>query len=91
MTVDHEEIRRWAEARGAHPAIVKSTRAQNGGVIRLDFPGYSGEDSLQKISWEQFFKIFDKNQLALVYQEKTSGNTRSNFNKLVRRESQASR
>jgi len=89
MTTDHEEIQRWAEARGAHPAVVKNTRRKNGGsigVLRLDFPGYTGEGSLEPISWDQFFDTFEEQQLALVYQDKTAANKPSNFNKLVRRE-----
>jgi ferritin-like metal-binding protein YciE len=87
-TTDHEEIRRWAEERGAHPACVKGTgkRGKDTGMIRLDFPGFTGADSLQEISWDEFFEKFDENQLALLYQEKTAGGQKSNFNKLVRRE-----
>lgn len=87
-TTDPEEIRRWAEERGAHPACVKGTgKKGDTGMIRLDFPGYSGGDSLQEISWDEFFQQFEENQLALVYQDKTSSGQKSNFNKLVRRES----
>jgi hypothetical protein len=56
------------------------------GMIRLDFPGFSGEGSLEEIPWEEFFDAFEKNQLALVYQETTAEGQRSNFNKLVSRE-----
>jgi hypothetical protein len=87
-TVDHEEIKRWAEARHAKPACVKGTGGKGGvGMIRLDFPGYSGEDSLEPISWDEWFKAFDENELALVYQEKTADGHKSNFNKLVKRSS----
>ncbi len=89
-TTDHETIRKWAEERGAHPACVKRTGSnQDTGIIRLDFPGYSGSESLQEISWDEFFEKFDESDLALVYQEKTSTGERSNFNKLVRRDEAA--
>jgi hypothetical protein len=55
------------------------------GVLRIDFPGFSGEDSLQPISWDEFFEKFDERGLALVYQETTRGQ-KSNFNKLVSRD-----
>jgi len=55
-------------------------------MIRLDFPGFSGEDSLQSVSWDEWFEAFDKNKLALVYQEELAGGGKSNFNKLVSRE-----
>jgi len=57
-------------------------------MVRLDFPGFSGKNSLQEISWDEFFNAFDENGLALVYQEKTAGGKRSNFNKLIKREEQ---
>lgn len=91
-TTDHEEIRRWADERGAKPAVVKSTegKKQNTiGLLRLDFPGYSGGDSLEHISWEEFFDTFDKKKLALVYQEETADGEKSNFNKLISREGKA--
>jgi hypothetical protein len=87
-TTDHEEIQRWAEERGAHPACVKGTGGKKDiGMLRLDFPGYSGEDKLQPISWDDFFKKFDERGLALVFQEKTARGQKSNFNKLVSRDS----
>ena len=92
-TTNHDQIRRWAEARHAQPARVKGTgtRGRDPGMIRLDFPGYSGHGKLEPISWDQWFKSFDDNDLALVYQEKTAGGQRSNFNKLVGRETARAR
>lgn len=85
---DHEDIRQWAGARGATPACVKGTGgAGDPGMIRLDFPGYSGGDSLQPISWEEWFRQFDENDLALLVQEDTAQGEPSNFNKLVRHSS----
>ncbi len=89
-TTDHEQIRKWAEERGAKPACVRGTGAPDDvGMIRLDFPGYSGEDKLQPISWDEWFEKFDERKLALVYQDETSGGQKSNFNKLVSRENAA--
>ena len=84
---NHRDIRKWAESRGGQPACVKGTGAKGGvGMIRLDFPGYSGGDSLQHISWDEWFKSFDDNGLALLVQERTAGGEESHFNKLVARE-----
>jgi hypothetical protein len=91
-TTNHDEIRRWAESRGARPACVKGTGGNGDpGMIRLDFPGYSGADSLQHISWDEWFEAFDANNLALVYQDKTAEGERSNFNKLIARDTAARR
>ena len=57
------------------------------GMIRLDFPGYSGEGSLQEISWDDWFEKFDERNLALIVQDKTGRGQKSNFNKLISRES----
>ncbi len=83
-TKDHDVIRSWAEERGAKPSHVKRTgSAEDVGVLRLDFPGYTGEDTLEPITWEQFFEKFDERNLALVYEDETSGGQKSNFNKII--------
>lgn len=87
VTTNHEEIRRWVDERGGSPARVKGTGDQaEGGLLRIDFPGYSGEDSLEKISWEEFFETFDQNGLAFLYQEKLESGETSRFSKFIDRE-----
>ncbi len=84
---DHNEIRRWAEERGAHPACVRGTGDSNDvGMIRLDFPGYTGDDKLEEISWDEWFDKFDDSGVALLVQDETARGQRSNFNKLVSRD-----
>jgi len=86
-TTDHETIRTWVEERGGSPARVKRTgRAGDPGILRIDFPGFSGQQSLEPISWDQFFAAFDRNQLAFIYQDRTRGGQPSRFNKLVARD-----
>jgi ferritin-like metal-binding protein YciE len=85
---DHERIREWAEERGGTPACVRGTGGKGDiGMLRIDFPGYSGEDSLEPISWDDWFEKFDERGLALIVQEKTGRGQKSNFNKLISRES----
>ena len=85
-TTDHDEIRRWVDERGGHPARVKGTdKGKTAGVLRIDYPGYSGKDSLEEISWEEFFDGFEKNELAFLYQEQTKDGELSRFSKLVDR------
>jgi hypothetical protein len=87
-TTDHDTIREWAEARGGKPAHVKGTgKKDDPGILRIDFPGYTGANRLEEISWEEFFEKFDESDLALVYQEETAEGERSNFNKLVSKSS----
>ncbi len=85
-TTDHEEIRRWVEDRGGHPACVKGTGGRGDpGLLRIDLPGYAGP-KLRPISWDEFFEKFDENGLAFVYQDKTRTGRPSRFNKLVNRQ-----
>lgn len=87
MTQDHETIREWAEERGGRPATVAVTHTdEDPGLIRLDFPGYSGEDSLEEIEWDEWFEKFDESDLVLLYQETLASGEQSNFNKLISRE-----
>ncbi|HEX7114187.1 MAG TPA: hypothetical protein VF193_03565 [Steroidobacter sp.] len=80
-TTDHETIRSWVESHGGCPARVKRTGSNDDpGILRIDFPGFSGQDSLEQISWEEFFDWFDRNELALLYQDE------NRFNKLVSRQ-----
>ena len=85
-TTDHDEIRRWAEERGGKPAQVRSTAGEGTtGIIRIDFPGFSGAESLEQISWDEWFEKFDSQELALLYQEKKASGEGSTFFKLVNR------
>jgi hypothetical protein len=89
-TQDHDEIRKWAEERGGKPAHVKSTESNDDvGILRIDFPGYSGEETLEEIPWEKWFEKFDDRNLALIYQETTADGQKSNFNKIVSAETAA--
>jgi anaerobic selenocysteine-containing dehydrogenase len=85
-TTDHEDIRRWAEEHGGKPARVRGTADGGGGVLRIDFPGGSGEDRLEPISWDEWFEIFDRNDLAALYQERKASGEDSTFFKLVSRD-----
>ena len=87
-TTDHKTIKAWAEARDGKPATVKSTEKDGeAGILRIDFPGYSGAGSLEEISWDEFFQKFDEKKLAFLYQEETSSGEESRFFKLVTRDS----
>lgn len=48
-TTDHNENKTLVEELGGKPATVKGI-GDEVGVLRIDFPGYSGEDIQQEIS-----------------------------------------
>ncbi|WP_274425850.1 hypothetical protein [Chelativorans sp. YIM 93263] len=81
-TTDHQTIREWAESRNGKPARVKGSSP--GGILRIDFG--EPEESLEEISWDEFFQIFEDRKLAFLYQERTDSGDTSRFNKLVDRQ-----
>jgi hypothetical protein len=82
-TQDHDAIRKWVDKRGGHLAMVAATERNNqpGGMLRIDFddPDGSVDTGLHRISWEEFFKVFDKNNLAFLRVDDDG----SRFNKFV--------
>jgi hypothetical protein len=86
-TTDHDEIRRWVEERGGRPARVRGTGdGDDTGLLRIDFPGGAGDDSLEPIPWDEWFEKFEEKGLAFVYQEEKASGEGSTFFKLVRRD-----
>jgi len=87
VTTDHDEIRRWVEERGGHPATVRRTmgKGNDPGILRIDYPGYSGKESLEEISWDEFFDKFEEEKLAFLYQDETAGGDCSRFSKIIAR------
>ena len=86
-TTNHDEIRGWVEKRRGHPAVVSATensQGRDGGLLRIDFddPDGSRDVGLHRISWKEFFNIFDNNDLAFLRVD----NDDSRFNKFVEAE-----
>lgn len=50
------------------------------------FPGYSGDGTLERVSWEDFFEKFDEVGLEFLYQDKTRDGETSRFFKFVSRD-----
>ena len=87
-TTDHDEIRRYVEERDGKPASVKGTGGDGDpGILRIDFPGGAGEESLEHIDWNEWFGKFDEQGLAAVLQERKSDGQPSTFMRLVSRDS----
>lgn len=81
-TKNHEEIRKWVEMRGGHPAVVAATANDDAGdLLRIDYddPGANDGDRLHRISWNEFFKILDRNDLAFLHNPAVDGR----FSKIV--------
>lgn len=85
-TTDHDEIRRWAEARGGRPARAVGIEKDDDDfcVLRIEFD--DATETLEPATWDAWFEAFDEEGLALVYQEENAEGETSRFNKLVARD-----
>jgi hypothetical protein len=83
-TTDHDEIRRWVSDRGGYPARVKGTDKKGTGVLRIDYPGFAGEERLEAITWTSFFDGFEKERLAFLFADEAD----SRFSKLIARKAE---
>ena len=82
-TTDHDAIRSWVEDRGGRPARVTDTGGNGDpGILRIDFG--EPDEGLEEISWDDWFRAFDENELAFLHDDDSG----SRFNKLVSRDSQ---
>ncbi|WP_233508451.1 hypothetical protein [Spongiactinospora gelatinilytica] len=82
VTTEHDVISNWARERGAEPATVPGTeRDGRPGVLRLDFPGYGGQQ-LKHLDWDEWFRTFDERGLRFIYQEHLKDGKPSNFFRL---------
>jgi len=81
QTTDHGKIRTWAEERGGRPSKVETQKP--GGILRIDFG--EKEEAFTEIDWDEFFSIFERSQLAFLYQEQTDDGKTSRFNKFIDR------
>ena len=93
---DHEAVRDWAAARMGAPAVVDVSPA--GGtqpLLRLVFDqaAYQDQDRGERppnaggyelVEWDEWFEIFDREQLALVVMEDQPG-VRDSWHEIVRR------
>jgi hypothetical protein len=83
ITTDHNKVREWIEERDGRPAIVVATKNGSSGLLRIDFG--DKDEGLEEISWDEFFKIFDDNNLAFLYQDEAATGGLSRFSKFVDR------
>ncbi|MER9776774.1 hypothetical protein [Mesorhizobium sp. M0220] len=95
---DHDAIRSWAAARAGFPAIVDvSPEAGTQAMLRLVFGqhAYQDQDEAERpinaggyelVEWDEWFKLFDERQLALVVAKDQPGR-REGFHEFVRRPS----
>lgn len=85
-TVEHDEIREWAERLGGRPARAKNARSVEQ-RLRIALPGGNEGEELEPISWDEWFRDFDANHLAFIYALEPDPGERFPHYKLVGRDS----
>lgn len=66
-TVENPTIRSWAEKRGGKPAFLNhDNTGRAGDMLKIIFPGETTENH-DMLTWDQFFNIFEQNNLKLLY------------------------
>lgn len=73
----NDEIRNWVEENGGRPAIIDDPMVENDKIgLRIDWPGRSDSNMLSQtrkvsrdISWDEFFRIMEKENLEFMYCE----------------------
>ncbi len=79
-TTDHEVIKNWITKWGGIPAIGAGSEDGNGkGLLRINFAERA--DNGQPIDWEEFFDIFEADNLIFRYNsEVVKGSEELSFN-----------
>ena len=91
ITIDHEEIKKWAKKFKAVPAVIDDEHAGADKVgIRLDFPGdydekYLDEEDTHDTDWKEFFEVFEESGLAFIYESDTKADPTWSY-KFIKRE-----
>lgn len=73
ITVNHDEIKDWAERFEGCPEIIYEPGTNVAIGVRINFPGkeddiyLSGNHATGDISWQEFFREFEKLRLAFEY------------------------
>lgn len=72
IITDHDEIRTWIEEGNGQPGKMNETE-----LLTIYFG--KPESDITPIEWEEFFEIFDRNNLAFTYETRAAGETSSFF------------
>jgi hypothetical protein len=79
-TRSHDVILQWANDRSAMPATVPDAEADGHfGVLRFDIPSHGTGQSLEHVSWTEWFATFDDRKLVMIFQERLRNGHQSNF------------
>lgn len=80
---DTDVIQKWAEDRGGAPGRVKPVDTEAPETLEIYFPDFSGTESIEALTWDEFFERMEEQDLVFVYQEETAKGEISRVGKLV--------
>lgn len=72
-TISHDDITQWVDTYKGRPEIINDPTAKGDKTgIRINFSKemeeeYMPENETHEVSWQEFFRIFDDQSLALLY------------------------
>jgi hypothetical protein len=70
VTADHDEIRSWVEDHGGRPVRARSSGApEDAGVPQIDFLDGRGDRSLEPVDWDEWFRMFEMYELAVLFRD----------------------
>jgi hypothetical protein len=77
VTIEHDKIKQWISKNKGKPEVIDDPSANGDMVgIRVEFPqavdNYLKKEEIQETTWEQFFAIFEEQQLAFEYDSEVS-------------------
>lgn len=99
LLTDHQEIKDWAASRSGAPAIIDAAELAGNDipVLLIEFGQHAYEDDDDQgadrpadfgrprlAEWDEWFSIFDQEQLGLVVGEDVPGQ-RDEFHEIIRR------
>lgn len=85
VTTNHTIIRHWTARRRGRPARSRRRIVNREDALRINFPDMIGDEAFELVAWREFFRAFEKNQLAFLHQDRTLDGALSRFNLFVER------
>lgn len=78
ITIEHASIIEWTQTRGGHPAMQRP-------AVQAPLPviAFSNEDG--EVSWEEWISVFDHDEWAFIYQDRTPEGELSRIWKIIPR------
>lgn len=85
-TIDHREIRQWAEARKGRPVAVKYAGTDPAATLRFEFGDRPTDPDVDALTWADFFERFEDLRLVFVGERPGPDGLRGEYHRFVPRD-----